>query len=334
MTKDVRIYVAVTPREVDLLFRPEAQQRLQGLGQVEFAAHEARAALADDLADSYDALVTSWSTARFEPSALIGARLRLAAHAAGSVRAKLPRKLLERGLRVTQAAEALAPAVAELAMTLTLVLLRNVHHYDRALWTTRDWVPARQPDLGRALSGQQVGIVGMSRTGRHYASMLAGIGVRVIRAYDPYADPVACAELGVELVGLDDLFATSHVVAVHAPSTEETRHLIGARQFELLPAGAVFVNTARSWIVDQEALLREVVTGRISAGLDVFDTEPLPGESPFYGLPNVVVTPHVAGATLEARFCQGDTVVAELERFVSGRPLLHEISLQAYDVLA
>ncbi|TDE11187.1 hydroxyacid dehydrogenase [Jiangella asiatica] len=334
MTPDLRIFVAVTRHEVDLLFHPTARERLGGLGEVTFAASGARAALPAGLADSFDVVITSWSTAPFEAGALLGARLRLAAHSAGSVRARIPRKLLEQGLRVTQAAEAMAPAVAELAVTLTLVLLRNVHVHDRGLWTGRDWASARQPDLGRALSEQQVGIVGMSRTGRHYASMVRGMGVRKIRAYDPYADPAACADFGVELVGLDELFARSQVVAVHAPTTEETRRMIGARQLALLPDGAVFVNTARSWVVDQDAMLAELVSGRLRAGLDVFDTEPLPPGSSFYGLPNVVITPHVAGGTVEARFHQGDVVVGEIERFVAGEPLAHEITLDTYDVLA
>ncbi|HEX6681931.1 MAG TPA: NAD(P)-dependent oxidoreductase [Candidatus Limnocylindrales bacterium] len=265
------------------------------------------------------------------PDLLAGGRLRLAVHSAGSVRRLFPRETLEAGLRVCQAgAAAMAPAVAELALTLTLALLRNLHHHDRTLWTTGDWREARQPVLGRSLAGRSVGIVGLGRAGRHYAQMVQALGAQAVRAYDPFS----AGAQGVELVGLAELFAASDVIAVHAPSTPQTHHLIGRKQLSALPDGAVVINTARSWVVDQDALLEELVSGRLLAGLDVFDEEPLAASSPFLRLPNVIVTPHVAGGTFEARRTQGDIVVDELARFERGEPLQHEVTLDRYDQLA
>ncbi|MEU0369007.1 hydroxyacid dehydrogenase [Streptomyces sp. NPDC006283] len=329
------ICVAVAPEEFDLLFCPAAQQDLHDMAVVGFGAGPRRSALPPGVADSCDAVVTSWSTVPFRPQEVRGSRLALAAHTAGSVRRLYPRELLGGGPRLTQGgAAAMAPAVAEMALTLTLALLRNLHHYDRGLWTGKDWADARRPELGQALSARRVGVVGLSRTGSCYARMVKALGTSVVRAYDPYADPQAAAALGVETVGLDELFGSCDVIAVHAPATPETRHLVGGRQLAMLPDGAVLVNTARSWVVDQTALLSEVVSGRLRAGLDVFDSEPLPSSSPFLGLPNVVVTPHIAGGTLEARRAQGRTVVEELQRFFAGEPLVHEVLPQTYDVLA
>lgn len=329
----LKVYVAIRPDEFDRLYTPQAQERLRSLARIELAAGEGRVALPDDVASGYDAILTSWSTAPFQPGTVRGPRLRLAAHTAGSVRGLFPRGTLENGLRLTQGgAAAMAPAVAELSITLVLALLRNLHRHDRELWTSRDWAAAREPELGRAFSARRVGIVGLSRVGRHFASMARGLGVATVAAYDPYADPASAG--GVELVGLDELFATCDVISVHAPSTDETRRLVGARQLAALPDGAVVVNTARSWSVDQDALLREVASGRLLAGLDVFDEEPLAADSGFLGLPNVIVTPHVAGGTVEARHQQGDIVVDELARFAAGEPLRHEVTVDAYDRLA
>jgi phosphoglycerate dehydrogenase-like enzyme len=214
------------------------------------------------------------------------------------------------------------------------VLLRNVHQHDRALQSTRDWVAGGTGRLGRSVHAQRVGIVGLSRVGRQYARMMRGLGVTQLAAYDPYADPTTAADLGVRLVGLEELTATSDVLAIHGPSTPETRRMIGAAQLAALPDGAVVVNTARSWLVDEVALAAELRTGRISAGLDVFDTEPLPADSPFYGLDNVVVVPHVAGGTVEARRLQGQIVVDEIGRFLAGEPLTNEVTAAIYDRLA
>jgi phosphoglycerate dehydrogenase-like enzyme len=319
------VCVVVAPDEFDLLFAPEVQQRL----------HDRATVLPKGVADRFDAIVTSWSTTPFPPARLRGSRLRLAVHSAGSIRRLFPVEVLRSGVRVCQAgAAAMAPAVAEMALTLTLAVLRNLHRHDRALWTGQDWATARQPVLGRALAARDVGLVGFGRTGREYARMVRAMGASALRAYDPYADPTVAERYGVRLVSLAELFRCCDVVAVHAPSTPETRHLVGRRELAALPDGAVVVNTARSWVVDEEALLAELVAGRLSAGLDVFDTEPLPTTSAFLGLPNVIVTPHVAGGTVEARRTQGRIVVDELCRFVAGEPLEHEVRLESYDLLA
>ena len=338
-----RICIAVAPDEFDLLFSPTDQQRLHDLATVQFAASvsadertgRSSMELPPGMADDFDALVTSWSTAPFQPEQVRGGRLRLAAYAAGSIRRLFPREVLDRGLRVCQAgAAAMAPAVAELALTLTLALLRNVHRHDRVLASGGDWATARQPVLGRSLAAREVGLVGLGRAGRQYARMVSALGVSALRAYDPYADPDAAAAAGVTLVGLTELFERSDVISVHAPSTPETHHLVGRRELAALPDGAIVINTARSWAVDQEALRHELAAGRLLAGLDVFDEEPLAADSPFLRLPNVIVTPHVAGATVEARLMQGQIVVDELSRFVAGEPLQHEVTPGSYDLLA
>lgn len=333
---NVRIYVAVTADEFDLLFTAEAQAALAGLGEVVHASEgpDARAVLPPRLGADYDIVVTSWATDASHPDRFLGDRLQLIVHAAASIRWLVPRWVLEHGVRACQAgAEPQAVPVAESALALTLVLLRHVHRYDRQLQTSRDWAASRTPELGRDLAARRIGIVGLSRTGTQYLRMVQGLGIRGIRLYDPYVDRARARELGVELVPLDELFASCDVVSLHAPVTDETRGMIGAEQLGRLPDEAVLINTARSALVDTEALVAEVTSGRINAGLDVFDTEPLPAGSPFLGLPNVVVLPHVGAATIETRHSQGEGVVAELPLHLAGRALRDEVTLDKYDRL-
>jgi len=115
----------------------------------------------------------------------------------------------------------------------------------------------------------------------------------------------------------------------HAPTLPETHHMIGARELALMPDGAVLINTARSWLVDSAALLEELRTGRIDAALDVFDEEPLPPDNPFRGLPNVLLTPHQAAATVECYFEMGEITINEIEHYASGRPLQYELTQAA-----
>jgi phosphoglycerate dehydrogenase-like enzyme len=152
--------------------------------------------------------------------------------------------------------------------------------------------------------------------------------------YDPYLDAETADRLGVTLSDLDELLASCRVVAVHAPVTPETRQLLDRRRLSLIRTGSVLVNTARSAVVDSAALADELVNGRFSAGLDVFDDEPLPSSSPLWGLPNVILTPHIGGVTQHAQHYQGLIVVGEIERLAAGRPLEFTVSPDRYDILA
>lgn len=281
-----------------------------------------------------DVLVTAWGSPRLPDRLAAEAHLRFVAHAGGSIRHVVPRSLLLDGVRASQASAAMAEAVAEFALTLTLALLRHVHTYDRAFAAGDGWTVPPAAEFGRSLSTQRVGVIGASRVGRGYIRLLHGVGVREIAVYDPYLGAAETADLMVRRVELDRLLAESDVVALHAPATPETKHLIDSERLALVRDGAVLVNTARSAIVDEHALIRELRTGRFSAGLDVFDTEPLPADHPLVGLPNVLLTSHRAGATRETRRAQGRLAVDEVSRYLSGRPLLHEVTANDYDRLA
>ncbi|MEU7321958.1 hydroxyacid dehydrogenase [Streptomyces griseoviridis] len=313
------------------LFAPGVWERLRAVADVTVVdAHSDRGALAAALPGAR-VLVTGWGTARIDGELLAaGDRLALVAHTGGAVSPYLGAELFARGVRVTQAGAAMARPVAEVALAFTLALLHRVHRFDHALRSGLDWETASVAPPRHEILDCPIGVIGASRTGRAYLALARALGARV-SVYDPYLTAADAAELGVRQVSLDVLLAESRVVAVHAPALPETRHLLGRRELALLADGAALVNTARSWLVDEDALLAEVRTGRIDAALDVYDAEPLPLGHPLRSLPNVLLTPHQAAATVQGRLALGESTVAEIERFTAGRPLLHGVGAEALD---
>ncbi|MFC0532428.1 hydroxyacid dehydrogenase [Phytohabitans kaempferiae] len=272
-----------------------------------------------------DILVTGWGMPRLQPHLLDTApRLKLIAHAGAAIRPFVTEAVFARGIRVTQAGAGMARPVAEVALAMTLALLHRVHRYDHAMRAQRQWPVVGVVTDHHELYGATVGVVGASRTGRAYIEMVRPLGARVLLS-DPYVTSDAAKHLGVELLPLPDLLARCRIACVHAPATPATRHLLGGAELKLLPDGAGLVNTARSWLVDQEALLAELQSGRIDAALDVYDHEPLPADHPYRTLPNVLLTPHAAAATVEGRLRQGQVLASEVARFAAGLPLEHEL---------
>jgi len=329
------ILVQLRPSLYEQLFPPSTDRSLRDLGKVLFYDQE-RNPTSTELAQriaGFDVILTGWGTPRFTDEVLDAAdQLRIVAHSAGSIKRMLPPAVFERGIAVTHAASAIAPAVADLSLALTMLLLRQVHVHDRAL-RAGDWTSAKAPGLGQELSGMRVGVVGAGYTGRCFIKLLRALEAE-IWVHDPYLNNERASELGVRKVTLDELFSECPVVSVQAPATEETYHMIGGRELSLLQDGACFVNTARSWVTDYDALLAELKTGRIHAALDVFDQEPLPADNPFRELDNVILTPHVAGASLQARHRQGQFMIEELQRFFSGQPLLYQVTIDMLDIMA
>lgn len=319
------VAVALEERLRRLFFAPDLWDELADTAGLRLCGTD-RDELAACLGEA-EIVITGWHTPRLDPELLARApKLRLVAHTGAAVRFLVCPELFARGIRVSQTGEAMAPAVAEVALAFTLALLHRIHRFDHALHAGGEF-EAVQHGSGEAneLRDSPIGVIGASRTGRAYLAMVRALGGRPLLA-DPYATTERAAELGAELVGLDDLMRRSRIVAVHAPAIPETRRLVGRRQLALLRDGAGLVNTARSWLVDSEALLDELRAGRIDAALDVFDEEPLPVDHPLRALPNVLLTPHQAAGAVQVRRRQGRIVVDEIRRFLAGEPLLHEIT--------
>jgi len=198
----------------------------------------------------------------------------------------------ERGIVVARATGGYSSGAAELTIGLAIALMRHIPAADAAVrsgaWPT---------PLGRELTGKTMGIVGLGHVGRHVAKLANAFGMRVL-AWSRQPDDGSAAAAGIERCELDDLLRASDVVSVHATLAPETRGLLDARRLGLMKASAVLINTARGPIVDEAALVAALADRRISgAGLDVFDSEPLPPGHPLTRLPNVVLTPHLGWPT-------------------------------------
>lgn len=304
------------------VFDEEAEKCLSSIGRVEDVGDPT---LFGNALPDVDVLITGWRMPRLEPALLETApRLRLIAHIGAAITPFVTHAVFERGIVVTQAGQGMARSVAETALTMTLGLLHQVHRADHAMRAEAAWPLAGALPARHEILGSVIGVVGASRTGRAYIPLVQSLGARVLLA-DPYVVPSEAEDLGVELVSLKELLSRSRIVCVHAPALPETHHMIGTAELAALATGSGLVNTARSWLVDQAALLAELLSGRIDGAFDVFDVEPLPADHPFRTLANVLLTPHQAAASVEGRRRQGAILVEEVRRFLDGSPLVHRI---------
>ena len=272
-----------------------------------------------------DAVIASWGLAKLTPEVLATAdTLRIVAYSAGSVKGFITDAVYERGIVVSHAASRIADSVAEFSLLLAMMGLRRPQDLDRQMKTGEAWPKSRDLPLYE-IAGRKVGLLGMGYVGRRAARLFRAVGAQVW-TYDPYLSKERAEELGVRKAELDELLTQCKVISVHLPVTDETHHMLGARELALIQDGAVLVNTARSWTVDQEALVEELATGRFWAALDVYDTEPLPSDHPLRRMDNVLLTPHVAGLTLNSHGSLMAEMIDEVERFFKGEPLKHQVT--------
>ena len=283
----------------------------------------------ETLRGDIEIVVTGWGSPRLAETALRRLpRLRLIAHTAGSVKSMIAPEILGSGVRVTHAAAANAIPVAEFTLATILLSNKRVPYWTEAYRRARTRLDKKTPEVrGHGNFGRTVGIVGASRVGRLVIGMLARHDLTVLLA-DPYVTGDAAAALGARLVGLDALLAASDIVSLHMPLLPETQKCIGARQLAAMRDGALLINTARGAVVDHAALEAELLSGRLDAVLDVTDPEPLPPDSPLWDLPNVILTPHIAGSIGNETRRMTATALDEIERFIRGEPLQHEVDLE------
>lgn len=276
-----------------------------------------------------EVLVTGWRCPPLTPVALARMPgLRAVVHAAGTVKGHVTDACWDRGIVVSSAAAANAVPVAEYTLAAILFSGKRVLESARAFREARSVVrPTTMfPTIGNYRT--TVGIVGASRIGRRVAELLRPFDMRVL-LHDPYLPHDEAAALGSLPVELDDLVRTSQVVSIHAPALPETDHLFDRRRLALMRDGAVLVNTARGSLVDTAALTEELVTGRIHAVLDVTEPEVLPADSPLWDLPNVLVTPHIAGSQGNELARLVDAAIAEVQRYTLGLPFEHAVHRSA-----
>ncbi|MFI0773606.1 hydroxyacid dehydrogenase [Streptomyces sp. NPDC021212] len=321
-----RAVFAMNPVHLPLLFPPPLMERLRQVAEIDTALvvrdlGDPAAALALARAE---VLITGWGCPRLDADALAAApKLRTVLHAAGSVRSLIGDALWDCGITVSSAVTGNALPVAEYTLATILLAGKDAFaHRERFRDTHARPTPADTAATGNL--GRRVGVIGASRVGRRLLELLRPFDFDV-SLYDPYVDATEAAALGAEPLPLEDLLRRSDIVSLHAPDIPETHRMLDRERLALIRDGGVLINTSRGALVDTRALTDELVAGRLSAVLDVTDPEPLPPGSPLYTLPNVFLTPHIAGSLGNELARLGRVVADELERMVAGLPLAHEV---------
>ncbi len=231
----------------------------------------------------------------------------------------------ELGITVTYVPDYCMQEVSDHAMALLLALARKIPFSNSLVQSGRWEMPAVAPL--RRLSGQVLGLIGLGGIPRALVPKAKSFGLKVI-AHDPYAGQEVFAAAGVDSVSLDDLYARSDMISVHAPLTPQTRGMVGAAAFAKMKKGVLIVNTARGPLIDEPALIAALDSGKIgAAALDVVTTEPLPKDSPLLGRPNLILTPHTGFYSLEALEELQTTCATDVARVLSGEKPVYPVKM-------
>ncbi|OKK22948.1 2-hydroxyacid dehydrogenase [Streptomyces sp. CB00455] len=275
-----------------------------------------------------EVLFTHWGSPLLDEDALGRLpALKAVVHAAGSVKQHVTPAVWERGIAVSSAAAANALPVAE--FTLAAILFANKRVLESARRYRREQAAYELlPHFaGHGNYRRTVGIVGASRVGRRVIELLRPFDLDVL-LYDPYVGPDEAAALGVRPLPLAEVVAHGDVVSIHAPELPGTRRMFDAALLARLADGATLINTARGSLVDTGALVAELRTGRIHAVIDVTDPDEPPAGSALYTLPNVLLTPHIAGSLGNELTRMAHWAVDEVERYAHGHPFAHGVGPQ------
>ncbi len=319
MTPVVLIAEELAPAAIDVLAHDFEVRHVDGTDRPALLAALAQA----------DAVIVRSAT-RIDAEAVAAApRLKVVARAGvGLDNVEVP-AATARGVMVINAPTSNIVSAAEQAVALLLAVARNTASASSAL-KNGEW--KRSKYTGVEVQGKTVGVVGLGRIGVLFAQRMAAFGTRLI-AYDPYIQPARAAQLGVRLVGLDELLRESDFISIHLPKTPETVGLIGEKELSIVKPGVRIVNAARGGLVDEQALADALAEGRVGgAGIDVYLKEPCT-VSPLFAFDNVVATPHLGASTNEAQDKAGLAVAKSVKLALQGEFVPDAVNVQAGGVV-
>lgn len=279
----------------------------------------------DGLSDA-EIIISGWGMPRLTTDRLDQAdHLKLIIYGASSVKYFLTDEVFDRGITVTSAASANGTVVAEFTIAMMTLSLKGAWPMIRREVDLPGYFDRAYPWLGNGgIYDATIGIVGASSVGREVLRLLRSYRCSVL-LYDPFVDEEEANRLGARQTDLDTLMESADLVSLHAPNIANLKHMIGRRELSRMKNGAWFINTARGALVDEPALIDELVTGRINACIDVTDPEPPGRDNPMLSLPNVVVTPHMAGAIGADVRRMGVLCMFELIRYLRKLPPINPV---------
>ena len=276
-------------------------------------------------------IITSWGSPVIDAAILDACPdLKAVLHAAGSVKPVVSDALIEKNIRMTASAIAIGEGVAETALAYAIAGSK------RFFWLNEDvkagkW--AERKRMVRDFYDIKVGVISGGMVGKHMVKLLKNFHVDILM-YDPILTKEQIAEIGAEKVTLEELMSQCDVVSIHAPSIPATDNMVNKDNLKLMKDGAVLINTARGTIINEQDLIEELKKGRIFACLDVTNPEPPVADSELFKLPNVVMTPHLAGTVTNGKKRIALHVCEELERFQNGERMKTEVDLSKLSQMA
>jgi phosphoglycerate dehydrogenase-like enzyme len=305
---------------IELVYGPQEQAEIAALVNV-YAPPQTRASILENpsLLRQADVILSGWGGPLMDEQFLVQApKLKALFYGGGALSTLLTPAVWERGIVVTSAIVANAIPVAEFTLATILLSLKQTWRLTRQTREQHDYVDR---NTAAGCYGSTVGLVSMGVIARRLLKLLTPFDLKVI-VYDPFLTAAQTRELGVENVSLDELFRRSDAVSLHTPLLSETERMITGEHLSSMKQGATFINTARGEVVREDELI-ETARRRTDLQfiLDVTDPEPPEEDSPLYILPNVMLTPHMAGSVGKECRRMGRYMVEELKRFVAGKPL-------------
>ena len=329
----MKIALLFSPWRLPIIFTEKTLDQLRELGEV--VIHDS-----DDLSEAAmtktitgaDIVITSWGTPHLtEPVLQAAPDLKLVMHAAGTVKPVVTDALWQRGIRVAASTKPLGIGVAECALGFAISASKNFYQVNADIHNG-GWNENR--DKCKELYELTVGVIGGGFVGRHFMKLMGNFGVELL-LYDPYLSEERAAALGAQKASLEELLTRSDIVSIHAPSIPETYHMFNADTLQLMKRDAILINTSRGSVLDEQALYEHMKAGNLKyACLDVFDPEPPAADHPLRSLPNVIMTPHLAGLANNGKLRIGAHAVEEIRRFLQGEKLECEVRQEMLATMA
>jgi phosphoglycerate dehydrogenase-like enzyme len=314
------------------VFQTNHLEQLRALGEVVLneVSGDPSEEQASEVIKGADIAITSWGCGNLTQSVLDNAPdLKLVLHSAGTIKPIVTPYLWSRGIRVSNATEALGKGVAETALGFTIVSLKDMWRLSREI-SDGGWGSVSNV---REVYGITIGVVGAGRAGSHYVKLMRQFDVRIV-LYDPFVSEEKAREMGAYKVSFEDLLVQSDVISIHLPSLPETYQMFNRERLAMMKDSCVLINTARGSVIDEEALAIELAKGRFFACLDVTEPEPPGLDHPFRQLPNVVLTPHIAGSVNNGMQRIAQAIIDDLKAFMNGKTMSGEVLAEHLHLLA
>ena len=318
------------------MFVAAARAKLESLGRVKYRfdlnSQSVQSAYSKALkASEAEVVVTGWDSPFLSYATYLeNPQLKYLCHVAGGVRSFVDQGAIEAGLIVTNWGDRIARNVAEGALMMILAALRRVAFHQVEMHVRKGWGREAMPE---GLFYQRVGLLGLGAIAREVINFLKPFECQVY-AFDPHVpDDVFHALNVIRLNSAQRLFETCRIISIHASKLDENYHIVNRDILSRLEEGGLIVNTARGSIIDTEALIAELKTGRLHAALDVFEEEPLSDNSELRGLENCLLIPHQAGPTPDRWVDMGNLAVENIENYIAGRDIKYIVTPERFKLM-